>query len=220
MCAAALISSTPSWSRTIFLSNYMSTIVVVKKNGETAIAADTLTSVSSIKVSANYKTRSQKILKFGDTYLGFVGWAVNQDVFASLMEKHPGDLHFSSSRHVFETVLKIHPVLKEKFYLRESEEDTYESSGMKILIANPHGIFEVCQDRKVTEYEFFWANGSGTEYALGAMFQAYDQLRSARDIAVAGVLAATEFDQYSSLPYHAYSCKLHKEPEIIEPVLI
>ena len=198
----------------------MSTIVVVKKNGETAIAADTLTSCSSIKVSATYKTHRQKILKFGETYLGFVGWAVNQDVFASVMEKHPGDLHFACARHIFETVLKIHPVLKEKFYLRESEEDTYESSGMNILIANPYGIFEVSQDRKVTEYEYFWANGSGTEYALGAMFQAYDNVRSARDVAVAGVLAATEFDQYSGLPYHAYSCKLVKAPEIVEPVMI
>jgi ATP-dependent HslUV protease, peptidase subunit HslV len=197
----------------------MSTIVVVKKNGETAIAADTLTSSASIKISAAYKTNRQKIIKFGETYLGFVGWAVNQDVFASLMEKRPADLHFHSARHIFETVLKIHPVLKDEFYLRESE-DTYESSGMNILVANPYGIFEIHQDRKVTEFEFFWANGSGTEYALGAMFQAYDHLRTARDIAVAGVLAATEFDQYSALPYHAYTCKLQKSPEIIEPVMI
>lgn len=198
----------------------MSTIVVVKKNGETAIAADTLTSCSSIKISATYKTHGHKILKFCDTYLGFVGWAVNQDVFASLMEKHPGDLHFASSRHIFETVLKIHPVLKEKFYLRESDEETYESSGMNILVANPYGIFEVSQDRKVTEFEFFWANGSGREFALGAMFQAYDQLKSAREIAVAGVLAATEFDQYSALPYHVFTCKLQKIPEIVEPAMI
>lgn len=197
----------------------MSTITVVKKNGETAIAADTLTSTYSIKISATYKTQDQKILKFGDTYLGFVGWAVNKDVFASLMEKHPGDLLFSSSKHIFETALKIHPVLKEKFYLRESE-DTYESSGMNILIANPYGIFEVDQDRKVTEFEYFWASGSGREYALGAMYQAYDQGRSAREIAVCGVLAATEFDQYSALPYHAYACKMHREPEIVEPVMI
>jgi ATP-dependent protease HslVU (ClpYQ) peptidase subunit len=91
---------------------------------------------------------------------------------------------------------------------------------MNILLANPHGIFEVDTDRKVTEYEFFWATGSGRKYALGAMFQAYDHLRTARDIAVAGVLAATEFDQYSALPYHAYCCKLQKSPEIVEPVMI
>ena len=197
----------------------MSTIVVVKKNGETAIAADTLTTGNFIKLSATYKTRGHKILKFAETYLGFVGCAVHKDVFSSIIEKRPGDLNFSSSRHIFETFLTLHPVLKDKFYLSESS-DTYESSGMNILIANPHGIFEVDEDRRVTEFEYFWATGSGREYALGAMFQAYDTAASARNIAVAGVLAATEFDQYSALPYHAYACKLQKSPEIMEPLLI
>ncbi|MGZ8921284.1 MAG: MFS transporter [Limisphaerales bacterium] len=197
----------------------MSTVTVVKKNGVTAIAADTLTSGGCMKISATYKSRSHKILKFGETYLGFVGAAVNQDVFASIMEKRPGDLNFTSTRHIFETFLTLHPVLKDKFYLSTSSE-TYESSGMNMLIANPHGIFEVDDDRKVTEFEHFWATGSGRKYALGAMFQAYDNSSSAKDIAVAGVLAATEFDQYSALPYHAFTCRLHKTPEIVEPVLI
>lgn len=197
----------------------MSTITVVKKNGVTAIAADTLTSCGCMKISATYKTRGHKILKFGDTYLGFVGAAVNKDVFASIMDKRPGDLNFTSARHIFETFLTLHPVLKDNFYLSTSSE-TYESSGMNILIANPHGIFELDDDRKVTEFEHFWATGSGRKYALGAMFQAYDNLGSAKDIAVAGVLAATEFDQYSALPYHAFTCRLQKTPEIMEPVLI
>jgi ATP-dependent HslUV protease, peptidase subunit HslV len=197
----------------------MSTITIVKKNGETAIAADSLTTDSCVKISATYKSVSQKILKFGDSYLGFVGCAVHQDVFASLMEKQPGDLNFASARHIFETFLTLHPALKEKFFLSASSE-TYESSGMNILIANPSGIYEVDNDRKVTQYEYFWATGSGRSYALGAMFQAYDNLRSARQIAIAGVLAATEFDQYSALPYHAFDCRLRKVPESVEPALI
>jgi ATP-dependent HslUV protease, peptidase subunit HslV len=197
----------------------MSTIVIVKKNGEVAIAADSLTTESSIKVSATYATRHRKIIQFGETYIGLVGCAVHQDVIASLMDKQPGDLNFSSWRHIFETFLKVHPALKEKFFLSDSS-DTYESSGMNIVLANPYGIFEVDTDRKVTEYEHFWAIGSGRKYALGAMFRAHDQLRTAREVAIAGVLAATEFDQYSALPYHAFTCKLRKVPEIVEPVLI
>ena len=197
----------------------MSTIAIAKKNGEVAIAADTLTSGGSIKISATYQSRCQKIIQFGETYLGFVGCAVHKDVFASLMEKQPGDLNFSSWRHIFETFLKVHPALKEKFYLSDSS-DTYESSGMNILVANPSGIFEVDTDRKVTEFEHFWATGSGMKYALGAMFQAYDGPRTAREVAIAGVLAATEFDQHSALPYHAYTCKLRKMPEIVEPAMI
>jgi hypothetical protein len=52
------------------------------------------------------------------------------------------------------------------------------------------------------------------------MYQAYDSNLTARQVALAGVLAATEFDQYSALPYHLYSCVLRKKPEMIEPVMI
>src|SRR5688500_5925955 len=113
----------------------MSTIAIAKKNGEVAIAADTLTTGGAIKLSATYQTRNQKIIQFGENYLGFVGCAVHQDVFSSLMEKQPADLNFSSWRHIFETFLKVHPALKEKFYLSDSS-DTYESSGMNILLVN------------------------------------------------------------------------------------
>src|SRR5947209_13079470 len=98
----------------------MSTIVVARKNGETAIAAYTLTTSAGIKLSATYKTRRQKIIKCLDSYLGFVGFAVHQDVFESLSEKHPADLNFSNSKNIFETFLRLHPILKEKFYLSPS----------------------------------------------------------------------------------------------------
>jgi len=146
----------------------MSTIVAVKKNGEVAIAADTLPSTYGLKISAQYKVRRQKILCFQDTYLGFVGYSVHKKVFESIIDKHPGDLNFASSRHIFETFNKIHPILKEKFYLTPAEDDTYESSDMRILVANPSGIFQVDEDRHVLELEHFWAIGSGPDFALGA----------------------------------------------------
>ena len=198
----------------------MSTIVAVKKNGEVAIAADTLSSTYGLKISAQYKVRRQKILCFQDTYLGFVGYSVHKKVFESIIDKHPGDLNFASSRHIFETFNKIHPILKEKFYLTPAEDDTYESSDMRILVANPSGIFQVDEDRHVLELEHFWAIGSGRDFALGAAFQAYDGARSAREIAIAAVLAATEFDPYSALPYTVHTMPLRKEQPVMEPLLI
>lgn len=198
----------------------MSTVVIVRKNNEAAIAADTLTSGPGIKISATYKIRRQKIMRFGDTYLGFVGYCAHQDVFQSLTEKHPEDLNFSNSRNIFETFLKLHPILKDKFYLQSADDDTYESSDMNILIANPGGIYEVNSDRNVMEFEHFWATGSGRNYALGAMHQAYDGARSAREIAVAGVLAATEFDLYSGLPFTVHSVALAHQSAGNAPALI
>ena len=198
----------------------MSTIVAVKKQGQAAIAADTMASTLSTKISATYQRRSEKILKFQDTYLGFVGYCVHKDVFASIMEKNPGDLRFNGYRQIFETFLTLHPVLKEKFFLNPSEDDSFESSDMHILLANPSGIFEVSSDRNVMEYEYFWATGSGREYALGALHHAYDQLETAREIAIAGVLAAAQFDPYSGLPYTVYTTVLRNAEPVPEPVVI
>lgn len=196
----------------------MSTIVVVKKNGEVAIAADTQTTSGGTKLSAGFKSQKEKILRFEDTYIGFVGYCAHRDVFESLMEKRPGDLNFRSRRHIFETFLKLHPVLKEDFFINSKEEDSaYESSQMTILIANTYGIFEVHSDRNVTEIEAFWAVGSGREYALGAMHQAYDTRATAKEVAIGGVLAACEFDLYSGLPHTVYGAALKpaKSTEIV-----
>ena len=57
----------------------------------------------------------------------------------------------------------------------EDKEDALESSRMDCLIANPHGIFGVAAHRTVQEFSRFYAYGSGSDYALGAMYSAYER---------------------------------------------
>ena len=52
----------------------------------------------------------------------------------------------------------------------------------------------------MSEYTKFWAIGSGSEFALGAMHALYNRLDSAEDIARAGVEAGAEFNNASALP--------------------
>ncbi|EDY86665.1 20S proteasome, A/B subunit [gamma proteobacterium HTCC5015] len=54
--------------------------------------------------------------------------------------------------------------------------------------------------RDVTEFERFWAVGSGAEFALGAMHALYERLDDAEAIARAGVEAGAEFNTASGLP--------------------
>ena len=54
--------------------------------------------------------------------------------------------------------------------------------------------------REVYEYSRFWATGSGSPYALGAMHAVYDRYDSVESIAQAGVMAGAEFDNASSMP--------------------
>lgn len=195
----------------------MSTVVVAKKDGKVCIAADSLTSFGDLRLSSVYDAAHDKVLRYDENYLGIVGSAAHQlvleSVFASkkVVDKKI-EIDFSSRLAIFESFLALHPLLKEKYFLnaKDEEDDPYESTQIDALIANPFGIFGVHSLREVTEYNKFWAIGSGAEYALGAMFSVYDSAASAEDISQAGVAAGAEFNNASSMPLSSYVIDLHQ----------
>lgn len=195
----------------------MSTVVVAKKDGKVCIAADSLTSFGDLRLSSAYDAAHDKVLRYDENYLGIVGSAAHQlvleSVFASkkVVDKKI-EMDFSSRLAIFESFLALHPLLKEKYFLnaKDEDDDPYESTQIDALIANPFGIFGVHSLREVTEYNKFWAIGSGAEYALGAMFSVYDGAASAEDIAQAGVAAGAEFNNASSMPLSSYVIDLHQ----------
>lgn len=188
----------------------MSTIVVVKKSNQVVIAADTFSTVGSTKTHSKYVANSEKILRFGDSYIGIIGSSAHSQVLESLMRKYPRKISFNGASDIFETYLKIHPILKDEFYLKtaEDKDDEYESSQIEALIANPYGIFGMFSWRDIDEYTRFWAIGSGQEYALGAMYAVYERTDDPEEIARVGVEAGCEFDDGSGLPFTSYSVRL------------
>lgn len=190
----------------------MSTIVVVKKNGKAAIGADTLSTLGSTKCGSGYLTGDRKIYQCGNSHIGIVGSVTHGLVFANIIKKHRKLLSFDSTSNIFETYLRLHPILKDEYFLKTAEEehDEYESSQIDALIANPHGIFGMYSWREVDQYSRFWAIGSGWQYALGAMFAVYDQLEDAAEIARIGVTAGCEFDDGSGSPVQIKQIKLKK----------
>lgn len=188
----------------------MSTIVVVRKGGRAAIAADTSSTLGSTRTHSKYVTNSDKIIRFADSYLGVVGSAAHAQVLGSLMRKHPKKLSFGGVEAIFESYLRIHPILKDEYFVRpfEEDDDEYESSQIEALVANPHGIFGMFSWREVDEYTRFWAIGSGRQYALGAMFAAYERLDDPEEIARIGVEAGCEFDDGSGGPLTSYAVAL------------
>lgn len=184
----------------------MTTLVVVRKNHEVAIAADSLTTFGDTRLSAQFDRTSEKIVRYRDTYIGLCGSAAHQLVFESLLAKQ-GDLDFSSKAGIFETFRKLHPILKDQHFLnpKEEEDDPYESTQITAVIANSRGIFGVYSMREVFEYTRYWAVGSGREFALGAMHALYGRLRSASAVAKAGIEAGATFDKNSGLPMTLYT---------------
>lgn len=187
----------------------MTTIVAVRKNGYAAIAADTLTTFGNTRLHATQDASHDKILHIGDSYIGVCGSAAHHLVLTSLLTKTP-DVQLNSKAAIFETFRKLHPILKEECFLnpKEDEEDPYESSQITALIANANGIFAIYSMREVFEYTRFWAIGSGHEFALGAMHQAYAQCADAGEIARIGVETGIAFDKNSDAPITSYQIKL------------
>ncbi|MEW6414043.1 MAG: hypothetical protein AB1482_02190 [Pseudomonadota bacterium] len=191
----------------------MTTITVVKKAGRVAIASDTLTKWGNGKESSEYVANHEKIIRVGDSYVAITGSAtfklILADYFSSLEEIPPLD----SVENIFSVWNALHGALKEQYYLQtgEDKEDDLESSRMDVLIANRHGIFGVAAHRTVQAFSKFYAYGSGSPYALGAMYAAYRAPSlDAEAIARLGVAAAAEFHDESGLPVQSFVIELEE----------
>lgn len=184
----------------------MTTCVVVRKNGEVAIAADSLVTFGDTRLPGNYEANS-KIFQVGASWVTLAGTTAHFPVMRKVLTEMGDDCRLGSKDEVFETYTRVHNILKEKYFLntREDEDDPYESSQLISLIANPNGIFGVYSYREVFAFDRFWGIGSGRNFALGAMHAVYDSLGSARRIAEVGVAAGIEFDKNSSGPLQIHS---------------
>ena len=191
----------------------MSTIVVVRKAGFAAIAADTCTSFGDLKMLGGYEVGLSKILERDGSYLALAGSPTHQLVLESIFHKggeDAEDLRFDDRLAIFDSLTRLHAVMKEDYFLSPNEEQTdpYESTRFELLIANKNGIFGAYALREVSEYARFWALGSGSDFALGAMYAAYDRLKTAEEIAELGVRAGIEFDTASAAPITVHALRL------------
>ena len=191
----------------------MTTIAVVRKSGYTAIAADTLTKWGTGKESAAYVANNSKIVRVGDTFIAGSGTSTFKLILRDYFAQRGVPTRFDSAINLFKTWQAFHAALKERYFLVSvgDKDDTIESSKFDVLIANPHGIFGVGAHRTVQEYRKFYAIGTGTDLALGAMYAAYDRPGlSAEQVARLAVEAAAEFDDSTGLPVISHAVKLRR----------
>lgn len=194
----------------------MTTLVVVKKVGQAVIATDALITFGDTRLSNRFEANN-KIFKVdapaGVSYIGMAGTVAHFPVLRKALASLPKDqLRFGSKDEVFDTFNKVHPVLKETFFLqtKEDDNDPYESSQFSVLIANASGIYGLYSYREVFEFKEFWAIGSGRSFALGAMHASWDKAKTAREVALAGMNAGCEFDKNSAGPVELFTVKLKK----------
>jgi ATP-dependent HslUV protease, peptidase subunit HslV len=192
----------------------MTTLVVVKKNGQVAIAADTLVTFGDTSLSHRFEANS-KLFKVdtpaGVSYVGMAGTVAHFPVLRKAMAVLPPEqLKLGSRDQVFDTFIKLHPLLKETFFLqtKEDDNDPYESSQFSVVIANATGIYGLYSYREIFEFKEFWGIGSGRSFALGAMHACWDKAKTAKEVAMAGLNAGCEFDKNSAAPIEVFTLKL------------
>ena len=192
----------------------MTTLVVVKKAGQVAIAADTLVTFGDTSLSHRFEDNT-KIFKVdtpaGMSYVGMAGTVAHFPVLRKAMAALPKDqLKLDSREEVFDTFVKLHPILKETFFLqpKEDDNDPYESSQFTVIIANASGIYGLYSYREIFEFKEFWGIGSGRSFALGAMHACWDKAKTAREVALVGMSAGCEFDKNSGGPIEVFTLKL------------
>jgi len=192
----------------------MTTLVVVKKAGQVAIAADTLVTFGDTSLSHRFEANS-KIFKVdtpaGISYVGMAGTVAHFPVLRKAMAALPKEqLKLSSRDEVFDTFVKLHPMLKETYFLqpKEDDNDPYESSQFTVIIGNASGIYGLYSYREIFEFKEFWSIGSGRSFALGAMHACWDKAKTAREVAMAGMSAGCEFDKNSGGPIEMFTLKL------------
>ncbi|WP_397406663.1 MFS transporter [Polaromonas sp.] len=194
----------------------MTTLVAVRRAGQAVIATDALITFGDTRLSSRFEA-NEKIFKVetpaGGSYVGMAGTAAHFPVLRKAMAALPKDqLRLGSKDEVFDTFNKLHPVLKDTFFLqtKEDDNDPYESSQFSALIANATGIYGLYSYREVFEFKEFWAIGSGRSFALGAMHATWGKAKTAREVALAGVHAGCEFDKNSGGPVELFTVKLKK----------
>jgi ATP-dependent HslUV protease subunit HslV len=191
----------------------MTTVVVVRKGGQVAIAADTLVTFGDTRLAHRFEDNT-KIFQVetdgGPSFVGMAGTVAHFPVLRKAMASMPREiLRLNSKDEVFDTFTKLHPYLKENFFLQTKEEDSdpYESSQFSVVIANATGIYGLYSYREF-EFKEFWGIGSGRSFALGAMHAAYSKARTAREVAEAGIAAGCEFDRNSAGPADLFTVKM------------
>jgi len=103
------------------------------------IAADTLTTFGDIRLGSDLDRHHNKIQTFGKTHMGIVGSAAHTLVAERAFNDKSVKADFSTRDSAFDTLIRLHPVLKEQFFLnsKDAEDDPYMKNirALKILPA-------------------------------------------------------------------------------------
>jgi ATP-dependent protease HslVU (ClpYQ) peptidase subunit len=174
----------------------MSIVVAVSKGEGMVLAADTQSTFGGERVPAGNQA-SIKIRRVGEALLGRSGWGIYDNVLDDMIDRErPPDLGDRSA--VFRFFLDMWKRLHERYPFvndqSKSKDSPFGDLGGSFLVAAAGGIFYVAPNLGVTEFQRYYAIGSGADYSLGALHHLYDTELDPVTIARKAAETAVAFD--------------------------
>lgn len=175
----------------------MSIVVAVRKKNRMAMACDTLQCFGSMK-QYDDNVDSPKIRRIGSSLVGCTGWGVYDNILLDYVaRKRPPELKDVAT--VYRYFLGLWKKLREGEYgfvkeQRNDDDSPFVDLDASFLILNRHGIFRVGSDIGVLPCRHYWAIGSGSAYAFGALHTVFDSTNDPGKLAETAVRTAMHFD--------------------------
>jgi ATP-dependent protease HslVU (ClpYQ) peptidase subunit len=185
----------------------MSIAVAVKSNGRVVIACDTKRTFGSGEVTESNLT-DVKIRQVGAAYIAITGWGVYSNILDDYLRTRRNvrllDQHtiFSFFRVFWKDLHERYSFVSDQ---RHDDESPFGDLDASFLVANKNGIFCVACDMSVTQFEQYYAIGSGAPYGLGALHASYREDADPEAVARKGVEAAIALDLYCGGAVTTYS---------------
>jgi ATP-dependent protease HslVU (ClpYQ) peptidase subunit len=176
----------------------MSIAVAVKSKGRVVIACDTKRTFGSGQVTEANLT-DIKVRKAGTAYLATTGWGLYSNILDDYLASRRS-VRLTDQHSIFAFFRVFWKDLHERYSFvndqRPDDESPFGDLDASFLIASSSGIFSVACDMSVTQFEQYYAIGSGAPYALGALHAVYQANGDPELSARKAVDAATALDIY------------------------
>jgi ATP-dependent protease HslVU (ClpYQ) peptidase subunit len=175
----------------------MSVIVAVRQASQIVIAADTQDNFGDLRPPAE-NHEAIKLREVGDAILGSSGWALYDDIFAHYLAKRKL-VRLHDRRAIFDFFVRFWKELHRAYPFvndqpgKESD-SPFANLDATFLVASPAGIFLVSSNMSVSEFQQYYAIGSGGDYAIGAMHALYGEVQDPAQIAERAVRAGMAYD--------------------------
>ena len=176
----------------------MSIIVAVTKGKQTVVACDTVCFCGGQRESPDNVIQC-KVRRIGSSLIGSSGWMLYDNLFDHYLRgrRAPG---FRDEQSVFDFFVKFWKALREDYTLVNDQpgkdpEGPFGDLDASFLIANRHGVFGVDSNLTVLRFKKYYAIGSGSSYAFGALDVLYELQNDPAEIAARAIQTAVHFDE-------------------------